>query len=294
MSTENSTTKFKVLLGVLAFLLIALGIYTVSLYNSSRETTNSLTEDKVKIEAELESLIKEYDVGIQENDIKDKDLLAAKERIQVLLDSVKDSEANMALIRRYRSEIGRLKNERLELFKRADSLIALNQVLLTERDSTATILSQTLRTVDSVAMENQTLAETVAKGEEVKVADLAAGAVIVRNRGRIVDTRRASRADQIRSCFTLTENAIAKPGDRLLLVQVINPKNNVLGDKAVMNFEDETSLTYSATTKVFYENEELDVCVMVKAAEEDLVDGLYTINVFDGAKQVASTTLTLK
>ena len=90
MSTENSTTKFKVLIGVLAFLLIALGIYTVSLYNSSRETTNSLTEDKVKIEAELESLIKEYDVVIQENDIKDKDLLAAKERIQVLLDSVKE------------------------------------------------------------------------------------------------------------------------------------------------------------------------------------------------------------
>ena len=294
MSTENSTTKFKVLIGVLAFLLIALGIYTVSLYNSSRETTNSLTEDKVKIESELESLIKEYDVVIQENDIKDKDLLAARQRIEVLLDSVKDSEANMALIRRYRSEIGRLKNERLELFKRADSLIALNQVLLTERDSTATILSQTLRTVDSVAIENQTLAETVAKGAEVKVADLAAEAVIVRNSGRIVDTRRASRADKVRSCFTLTENAIASPGDRLLLVQVINPKNNVLGDKAVMNFEDDTSLTYSATTKVFYENEELDVCVMVNAAEEDLVSGLYTINVFDGAKQVASTTLTLK
>ena len=294
MSTENSTTKFKVLIGVLAFLLIALGIYTVSLYNSSRETTNSLTEDKVKIETELESLIKEYDVVIQENDIKDKDLLAAKQRIEVLLDSVKDSEANMASIRRYRSEIGRLKKERLELFKRADSLIALNQVLLTERDSTATILSQTLRTVDSVAIENQTLAETVAKGAEVKVADLAAEAVIVRNSGRIVDTRRASRADKVRSCFTLTENAIASPGDRLLLVQVINPKNNVLGDKAVMNFEDDTSLTYSATTKVFYENEELDVCVMVNAAEEDLVSGLYTINVFDGAKQVASTTLTLK
>ncbi|MDC7997106.1 hypothetical protein [Gilvibacter sediminis] len=294
MSTENSTTKFKVLVGVLAFLLIALGIYTVSLYNSSRETTNSLTEDKVKIESELESLIKEYDVVIQENDIKDKDLLAARQRIEVLLDSVKDSEANMALIRRYRSEIGRLKNERLELFKRADSLIALNQVLLTERDSTATILSQTLRTVDSVAIENQTLAETVAKGAEVKVADLAAEAVIVRNSGRIVDTRRASRADKVRSCFTLTENAIASPGDRLLLVQVINPKNNVLGDKAVMNFEDDTSLTYSATTKVFYENEELDVCVMVNAAEEDLVSGLYTINVFDGSKQVASTTLTLK
>lgn len=294
MSTENSNTKFKVLIGVLSFLLVALAIYTVSLYNNSRETATTLTDDKVKIETELESLIKEYDVVIQENDIKDKDLLAARERIEVLLDSVKDSEANAGLIRRYRSEIGRLKKERLELFKRADSLIALNQVLISERDSTVTVLSQTMRVVDSVSIENETLAETVAKGAEIKVADLASDAVIVRSSGRIVNTKRAKRADQIRSCFTLTENAIAEAGDRLLLVQVINPKNNVLGDKAVMSFEDETSLTYSATTKVFYENEELDVCVMVDAIEADLVDGLYTINVFDGSKQVASTTLTLK
>lgn len=294
MSTENNTTKFKVLIGVLSFLLIALGIYTVNLYNSSREATTTLTEDKVKIEAELESLIKEYDVVIQENDIKDKDLLAARERIEVLLDSVKDAEANVQLIRRYRGEIGRLKKERLELFKRADSLIALNQELVTERDSTATVLSQTRRVVDSVSVENESLAETVAKGAEVKVANMVADAVIIRRSGRVVSTPRARRADKVRACFTLTENAIAEAGDRLLLVQVINPKNNVLGDKAVMNFEDETSLTYSATSKVFYENQELDVCVMVDAAEGDLVDGIYTVNVFDGARQIATTTITLK
>ncbi len=294
MSTENSNTKFKVLVGVLSFLLIALAIYTVSLYNNSRETTSTLTDDKVKIEQELESLIKDYDIVIQENDIKDKDLLAARERIEVLLDSVKDAEANVGLIRRYRSEIGRLKNERLELFKRADSLIALNQELVVQRDSTVTVLNETLSVVDSVQTENQALAETVAKGAAVNVSNLSADAVIVRKSGKIVNTQRARRADQVRSCFTLTENAIAQAGDRLLLVQVINPKNNVLGDKAVMTFEDESTLTYSGTTKVFYENQELDVCVMVAAAEADLVDGLYTINVFDGARQVASTTMTLK
>lgn len=294
MSTENSNTKFKVLIGVLSVLLVALAIYTVSLYNNSKETTTALTQDKVKIEKELESLIKDYDLVIQENDIKDEDLLAARERIEVLLDSVKDAEANMALIRRYRIEVGRLKTERLELFKRADSLIALNQELVSERDSTATVLNQTIRVVDSVQTQNEELAKTIAKGAAITVTDLTGDAVIVRNSGKIVNTRRARRADQIRTCFTLTENAIAQTGDRLLLVQVINPKNNVLGDRAVMNFEDETTLTYSGTTKVFYENEELDVCVMVKALEADLVDGLYTINIFDGSRQVATTTMTLK
>ena len=127
----------------------------------------------------------------------------------------------------------------------------------------------------------------------MKAVDLRGEAVIVRSSGRIVDTRRASRADKVRACFTLTPNIVAQKGDRLLFVQVINPKNNLLGDKASMEFEDGT-LNYSASTKVFYEQEELDVCVMVTAVEEDLIEGRYIINVFDGPQQVASTTMDLK
>jgi len=97
----------------------------------------------------------------------------------------------------------------------------------------------------------------------------------------------------VRACFTLTPNIIAQKGDRLLFVQVINPKNNLLGDKSTIEFESGV-LNYSTSTKVFYEQEELDVCVLVNANEEELIEGRYTINVFDGAQQVASTTMELK
>ena len=60
-----------------------------------------------------------------------------------------------------------------------------------------------------------------------------------------------------------------------------------------MEFEDGT-LNYSESTKVFYENDELDVCILVNAAEADLVEGTYRINVFDGSTQVATTTMELK
>jgi len=53
-------------------------------------------------------------------------------------------------------------------------------------------------------------------------------------------------------------------------------------------------LNYSESTNVYYENEELDVCVLVDAIEADLIEGRYVINVFDGPKQVASTTMELK
>ena len=121
MSTETNSSKFKVLVGVLSVLLIGLAVYTVILYNDSKDTVSNLEQQKIEIETELEELIANYDEVIEDNELKDNDLLAARERIEILLDSVKDSEANVALIQRYKVEVGRLKNERKALFRKADS-----------------------------------------------------------------------------------------------------------------------------------------------------------------------------
>jgi len=293
MSNENNNTKFKVLVGLLSAMLIALAVYTVSLYNDSKNTASGLEQQKAEIEIELQDLIANYDEVIQENELKDKDLISARERIEILLDSVRGAEANIGLIRRYKAEIGRLKDERKLLFRRADSLLRANQMLAIQMDSTNTILSETIRIVDSVGEENIAMANTIKKGSVVKATDLRGEAVIVRKSGKIVDTRRASRADKVRICFTLAPNIIAQTGDRLLFVQVINPENNLLGERTSIEFEEGT-LNYSATTKVFYEQEELDVCVLVDATEENLVAGRYIINVFDGPDQVATTTMMLK
>ncbi len=293
MTAENSTNKFKILIGVLSALLIALAVYTVFLYNDKETNIASLELQKAEIEDELEGLIANYDEVIQDNELKDKDLLAARERIEVLLDSVKDAEANVALIKRYKSEVGRLKQERKLLFQKADSLIRANQLLAVERDSANTMLNETIKVVDSVSLSNEELSETVKKAAVVNAVDLRGEGVIIRNSGRVVDTRRSSRADKVRACFTLAPNPVATAGERMLYVQVINPKNNLLGQKGILEFENGI-LNFSKSTNVFYENEELDVCVLVDALEEDLVEGVYRINVFDGSNQIATTTMELR
>ena len=101
MDTEESNNKFKIIVGILTLLLIVLAVYTVTLYNENKDTVTILQDQKSNIESELQELIANYDEVIQDNEIKDKDLLEARERIEVLLNSVKDSKANIALIRRY-------------------------------------------------------------------------------------------------------------------------------------------------------------------------------------------------
>lgn len=293
IENENNSGKFKILIGVLSVLLIALAVYTVTLFNDSKNTVSNLEMQKADIEQELEGLIANYDEVIKDNELKDKDLLAARERITVLLDSVKVAKANIGLIERYKAEVGKLKQERSMLFKRADSLIAANRRLAMERDSTSTELENTRMVVDSVSQENMSMNETIKKGSIVKATDLRGEAVIIRNSGKVVDTRRSSRADKIRACFTLAPNSIARKGDRILYVQVINPKNNMMGDDTVKVFEN-VNLNYSASTNVFYEGDELDVCILVNALDIDLVEGRYTINLFDGENQIATTSMELK
>ena len=295
MSTdnENNSGKFKILVGVLSVLLIALAVYTVTLFNDNKAKVSTLESQKADIQIELEGLIANYDEVIKDNGLKDRDLLAARERISVLLDSVKDAKANISLIERYKIEIGKLKQERVMLFKKADSLIAANERLLLERDSTHTELENTRLVMDSVSMENVNMNETIKKASVVKATDLRGEAVIIRSNGKVVDTRRASRADKMRACFTMAPNAVAHKGNRTLYVQIINPKNNIMGDKAVKQFEDK-NLVYSASTNVFYENEELDVCILVNATDVDLISGRYIVNLFDGGDQIATATMELK
>ncbi len=293
METENKNSKLRWLIGILAILLIALTVFTIKLYFDSQENATNLEIQKMDIEEELEELLVNYNLAIEENRSKDNELIEARDRIEQLLDSVKGAQANLDLIRRYRIEIGQLKTEKNALFKRADSLQNVAEILRTERDSTTVALDETVKKVDSISLQNEALAQVVAIGSALKVSRLKGEGVIVRNSGKIVETDRTRRADKVRACFTLNANEIAESGDKLLFIQVINPENNVLGEKSVVNFEDKI-LTYSATSNVFYDKEELDVCVLVNTTEEDLVPGTYYINVFDGPRLVANSSIDLR
>ena len=288
MTAQNSNRALQILTGVLALLLIILGVYTYNFYNENKEEEAILKKEKQLIETELEELVTKYDNAIALNEVMDDHLLEAKERIVSLLDSVKNNEANLSLITKYRNQIGRLKRERDKLFKLADSLSTENQRLAVDLDSTSTLLTTNTLLSDSLQTQNSELVTLVEKGAALTAASVKATGVKVKSSGKLVPVTKASRADKVQVCFTLAKNTIAEGGDKQLYIQVINPESNLIGKKATANFE-ESVLTYSSTNRVFYENEALDVCMLVDAVESDLVKGNYVVHIFDGAKMIANT-----
>ncbi len=293
MTTQNNNLTLKILIGVLGALLLILGIFTYKFYNEEKQNKAILQQEKDLIESELGELITKYDNAIALNEVMDDHLLKAKERIVVLLDSVKDNDANLALISRYRREVGKLKKERERLFKLADSLTTANTQLATDLDSTSVALNKRIIFSDSLQTQNAQLAEIVERGSALTAANIKAEGVRVRNSGKISSSTKASKAEKVRVCFTLSPNKLTEKGDKELFVQVINPENNLIGDKVSVNFDD-AILTYSGRNQVFYENDALDVCVLVDAAEGELVKGNYVVNLFSGPRMISNTQFELK
>ena len=294
MTTQSSNNnRAKILIGLLVVLLVSLAGYTYTLIQQNKETVLFLEADKAEVQKELEALVVSYNEILQDNNLKDKDLLAARDRVIALLDSVKDYKANLSIITRYKAQVRGLKNERTQLFKRADSLLVVTQRLAIEKDSTTAVLVKTIKVVDSVTTANTQLFKSLEKGALIGISNLDATAIIVRKGGKIKETKRASRADKIRVCYTIAPNTLAQAGDRVLYVQVINPDNNIIGDKSNITFGQDL-LTYSKSESVFYENQALDVCAIVGTTGQDVLKGLYTINIFDAQRQIGSTTLMLK
>lgn len=294
MTTQSSNNnRAKILIGLLVVLLVSLAGYTYTLIQQNKETVLFLEADKAEVQKELEAIVVSYNEILQDNELKDKELIAARDRIVVLLDSVKNYKANLSIINRYKAQVRALKNERTQLFKRADSLLFVTQRLAIEKDSTTAVLNKTIKVVDSVTTANTQLFNSLEKGALIGITNLDATAIIVRKGGKIKQTKRASRADKIRVCYTIAPNTLAQAGDRVLYVQVINPDNNIIGDKSNITFGQDL-LTYSKSESVFYENKALDVCAIVGTTGQDVLKGLYTINIFDAQRQIGSTTLMLK
>ncbi|GAA4116579.1 hypothetical protein GCM10022393_17270 [Aquimarina addita] len=293
MTTQKNNLTLKILIGVLGALLLILGIYTYKIFNEEKREKAQLQQEKDLIESELGELITKYDNAIALNEVMDDHLLKEKQRVVVLLDSLKDFDANVSLIIRYRKEVGKLKKERERLFRLADSLTTQNAQLTTDLDSTSTALSERIVFSDSLATQNEKLAGIVERGSALTASNIRAEGVRVKSSGKITTTARSSRAEKVRVCFTLSPNKLTEKGDKELFVQVINPQNNLIGDKISVNFDDAV-LTYSGRNKVFYENDALDVCVLVDAAQAELVEGNYIVNLFSGPKMIANTQFELK
>lgn len=291
MENQNSNSKLKAIVVILAILLAGSLAYMYKMSSDAKTSQTVLVKEKDDVMKDLVALKATYDTAIAENTSMSDELITEREKVVKLMEDLQKSKGDVASLAKYRDQFRALDNKMKGLMQEIEVLKKQNSDLTLERDSTVVALGQAKKFNDTLVVQNENLAKTVEKGSSLTVMNLRTQAIKERNSGKQIVTDRASRADKLKVCFTIAENKIAKSGTKLYYVQIIDSKNNVVGEKKTENFG-EMTLTYSFTTTVSYENKSVDVCELVSGS--DFPKGTYFVNIFDKNELVSKTSFVLK
>jgi myosin heavy subunit len=294
MENQNNNSKLKAIILVLSLLLLASLGYMFKMSSDAKQVEtelSSVTVEKETALSELAQLKTTYDAAIAENTSMSEELIAERDKVVKLMEEVKKSKGDAATLSKYKKQIGELQAKMNTLMKENEELKVQNQQLSAEIDSTKTILVEAKEYNQVLAGQNEELSKTVEKASKLSILNLKTGAYKVKSSGKEVETERARRADILKINFTIAENRVAKSGDKSYYIQVIDSKNNVLGEKKLIEFG-EKSLTYSFISTVQYENSTVNVSENLPG--EEFEKGTYFVNIFDKGELVGKTSFTLK
>ncbi|HRM12406.1 MAG TPA: hypothetical protein PLV47_05500 [Flavobacterium sp.] len=291
MENQKSSSSLKV---IVAILLVGSLVYIFKMTSDAdvvqTELKATLTE-KESVMKDLEELKSTYDAAIAENTSMSDELIQERDKVVNLMSDLKKSKGDVASMSRYRAQFIALQGNMKVLMAENEGLKKQNTTLTTQRDSTAVVLGESKKYNEALVGQNEELAKAVEIGSKLTVLNTRGSAFKLRSSGKQIETDKASRADVLRVSFTVAENQIAKSGEKTYFVQVIDSKNNVLGDKKTENFGDNI-LTYSFLTNVNYENKTIQVSEDLKG--KDFAKGTYFINIFDKDVLVSKTSFVLR
>lgn len=285
MENQKNTNSLKAIIAVLAVLLLGSLGYMYKMSSDAKETQTTLVSEKDMVMKDLTALKESYDKAIAENTSLSDELIAEREKVVKLMEDLEKSKGDVASLRKFKQQYLVLEGEKRKLIAQVEELTQANTKLTTQRDSTMVVLDESKKYNEVLVGQNTELSKTIEKGSKLSVLDLKTAAYKQRSSGKQIETDKASRADVLKINFTIAENQIAQSGDRTYYVQVIDSKNNVLGEKKTEAFGTQ-SLTYSFAKVVNYENK------TVKVSEDlpgkDYAPGNYFVNIFDSNGELVS------
>jgi hypothetical protein len=130
--------------------------------------------------------------------------------------------------------------------------------------------------VESLEQRTEELSSAVERGSVVRARDVSV--VTINERGREIS--RARNVDKIQTCFTLSENSIAKPGPRYVQIRILGPDGFILAksNTDLFDFEGE-KIVFSAHREVDYQNKDVEMCIFYDNNGE-LIAGRYEVFLF--------------
>ncbi len=290
---KPSSNKLMYIIGAIAFVVIAILLYLVlSNRQQYQAVVEEMTEEKVLLTEEFQSLAMDYDSLHSNNDTLNLMLEQEREKITHLIEEIKTIKAtNAKKIREYKKELSTLRGVMRNFVVQIDSLNRRNEELVQEN-------IQYRKQHDKIAQSYKQL-EEVKKGldKKVEIASQLATRNIemmgLNSKGK--ETRKTKSVAKIRMCCTIEKNVTASVGMKTIYIRIQRPDDVLLITSKDNLFDYEgDEINYSASREFEYGGEDVDVCVFYAAADGELLKGNYVVDVFVDGFNIGTTTFELK
>ncbi len=297
---KNKNSGYIAAIAVLALIVVILFVWMMR----TRTHLNSLLAEKEKqrteLKQELDSLLVEHervkmDYGRLSDSLTTKDSVIQANAIEIK--RLLDTEYEYYKVKK---KLSQLQLVAQGYVRQMDSLYTVNASLTEENVSIRKDLTELKKEKDQIQKDKEVLTEKVEIASLLKIYNLQATGVRYKAGGESeVPTDKATKADQVKVCFTVGENEIIKPGNKDIYVRIARPDKEILTkskiDEYTFEFEGK-KIQYSAIGTINYENKPVDLCMYWKKnySAQQMMPGLYHVDIFCDGAVIGHTTFTLK
>jgi len=239
------------------------------------ETYQELNQYK-GINSRLDSLLAEANTNIDQQ----------RERIEKLL---KNERNSASLNKKLKAELAELKLLRDEYLEKIDKLLVENEQLKSANQE----LNNTVENL-SKNLENTVNKASVLKSEYVRVKTYKK-----RNNDKYAETAMAKRTNKMDVCFSVLDNKIATPGEKDVYLRIVEPGGKTMGDRSggTSTFRisgSDEEIQYTSFTKMNFDNQKQDLCLMWEESERVFAPGTYVIEIYVDGNLSAASSYVLK
>ena len=284
---------------ILLLLLIGAGILFLMKNRENTELVKEKQELRIELQSELDSMMVEHqrikdEYGAISDSLFVKDSIIEANAIEIK--KLLDTEWEYYKIKK---KMNKLRNIAQGYVKQIDSLYRVNTELKEENVAIKRdIVIEQKKNVELVK-DVEVLEEKVIIASSIKAYNITAYGVRLKSGSTESITDKAKRVDQIKVCFTLSENELIPAGTKNIYVRIARPDKLILvkGKGGEYSFDHQgEQLQFSMMKQVDYQNQSEDLCLywIHRSSYEDLMTGKYVITIFADGKQLGATFLSLR
>lgn len=295
--SKDSNKVYFLILVIIA--LLGTNAYVFLKDKKSEDKVVTLTDEKSRMEIEIDRIEAELDRSKSANinlstELKEGQELA-RVKIRELRDQLRKGQLTEGELARAQKEI---KDLRSFVSKYTADIVVLEKknVKLTEqRDSLQTTVDNINERASMLEKVNTDLSSKVKVAAAIKVANIAVSAVRIRNNGKESEVSRASTAKRLKIRFTVAENSLAQLGAHEVFIRVIDPNGNLITTDGSALFDaDEDQLQYTYKTSIEFDNSFGKLYSIDWDPVEPFSKGEYNVVLYSDGYTMGKTVFSLK